>query len=131
MAVLYDAYAGGSVLSAAGLESMASYERQLLDVEGRTEHCRRVYASAPDGSRDAGSHACASASSLLGILYLNQTSHQEGCMRGFCMAPPSALSLCTSGAQVWGVPPCVSTIFDWRDGTLADEALWPTLLMER
>ena len=105
---------------------MAQVERRMLEVEGYETHCQRIYSTInPD------LWGCASSSSLLPILHINSDKHEEQCNDGFCYAPSSMLPLCTSGAIEWGVPPCTSKIYDWRDGILAAEDEWNDLIQER
>jgi hypothetical protein len=124
--ILYNAHSGATVLTADGVGSMAAFERQVLEMEEyATHYCLRAYSTTnPD------QFGCRSPQSLLPLLYLNATAHESQCLDGFCAAP-SQLSLCTSGTVEWGAPPCVSTIYDWRSGTLAPESDWPSLLRER
>ena len=68
---------------------------------------------------------------LLATLHLDPTQHQAQCEQGYCAAPASMLGLCTAGIIEWGVPPCTSLAFDWREGVLAPEEDWASLLSER
>ena len=124
--VVYNAHAGASVFTAGGVAAMAGFERRVLELpEYDTTYCKRVYSRV-----NPEEHACEGPMSLLSVLHLNATRHAEQCVAGFCNAPSSMMSMC-GAAVAWGVPPCTSKVFDWRHGTLADEADWPALLKER
>ena len=123
--LLFDAHDGHSVLTADGIATIAAFEARVLELPGHTAHCQRVYSA-----DDPAEYACASPQSILPVVYLNASAHAEQCARGFCIAPAAALPLC-GGLTPWGVPPCVSRIFDWRHATLAPESDWPGLLRTR
>jgi hypothetical protein len=69
---------------------------------------------------------------VLRHLFRDSALEKAQCEAGFCAAlnfganASQALAQCE--AQGYGVFPCVSTAYDWRDGTLAAEADWPALL---
>lgn len=123
--LIYDAHPGHSVLTGSGVSTLAAIEARVLSLPGHAEHCQRVYSSVA-----AAEHTCAPPNSILPVLYLNASAHAGQCARGYCAAPPSMLPNC--GVSVaWGVPPCVSRVYDWRDGTLAAESEWASLLQTR
>ena len=125
--LLYNAHNGGSVITADGVASMISFETKLLEQSGYGDkHCKRVYSSV-----DEDKWRCGSPTTLLATLHLDPTQHQAQCEQGYCAAPASMLGLCTAGIIEWGVPPCTSLAFDWREGVLAPEEDWASLLSER
>ena len=65
---------------------------------------------------------------MLRFLYTNAGLEQEQCEEGFCFASEDKLSDCKD--TDWGTYPCMSTVYDWRDGTLADVADWPSLFVQ-
>lgn len=75
---------------------------------------------------------CESPQTVLRHLFRNSALEQAQCEAGFCAAlgfganASQALAQCE--AQGYGVFPCTSTVYDWRDGTLAPEVDWPALL---
>ena len=54
---------------------------------------------------------------MLRFLYTNAALEQKQCEAGYCFAPQADLPACTN----WGTYPCMSTVYDWRDGTLAPD----------
>ena len=75
---------------------------------------------------------CESPQTVLRHLFRNGALEKAQCDAGFCAAlgfganASQALAQCE--AQGYGVFPCTSTVYDWRDGTLAPEVDWPALL---
>jgi hypothetical protein len=66
---------------------------------------------------------------VLRYLYQNDALEKAQCEAGFCHALSVGLPL--AYCANYGVFPCTSTIYDWRDGTLAAEEDWPSLLEAR
>ena len=79
-------------------------------------------------SNNASDTRCEAPQSLLRYLMTNDALEKVQCEAGFCHP---AANLADCAASGYGVFPCYSTIYDWRDGELADEADWSALLTAR
>lgn len=126
---MYSDLATDNLLTKATVAKIASVERALLSVEW-SKRCRLTY---PDNKRakkveDA---RCASGSTLLNFLYVNDEQHENGCDDGFCVMPKSLRFLCGSNSTdgiAWGTHPCRTTVFEWTKAKLAEEKEWNALL---
>eukprot|EP00321_Phaeocystis_globosa_P013586 CAMPEP_0118809216 /NCGR_PEP_ID=MMETSP1162-20130426/90_1 /TAXON_ID=33656 /ORGANISM="Phaeocystis Sp, Strain CCMP2710" /LENGTH=179 /DNA_ID=CAMNT_0006738619 /DNA_START=13 /DNA_END=549 /DNA_ORIENTATION=+ len=101
-------------------------ERKLLETEGWSTHCAKAHRF--DNASDT---RCASPVSLLNILYPNDALQQKQCEEGFCHRKLFNVTHEQCKATGYGVFPCTSTIYDWRDGELAPEKDWAALLNTR
>jgi hypothetical protein len=122
---LYEALTSAGVVTTDGVDAMTKLESALYDTPLFADNC----APATNGL-NASLSACATPSTLLAYLYVNETLHEEQCLAGWCDALTFQipLQMCSMAPFRWGTYPCTSPIFDWRRGTLAPEAQWPALL---
>ena len=123
--ILYDAL-GGDVFTPAALGAMAEFERAMLDAEEYGDYCKRV----PSSLENSTATACQAGATLLNFLHVNDAAHADLCGRGFCHASPKQQGRCAQ-TGAWGVFPCTSPVYDWREGTLAPEAEWSSLVASR
>lgn len=136
--LVYDAFEGRRMLSAEALEAMMVMERATLDLDGWKDNCQLAHSSnLSSHSHDRSS--CASPRTVLNVLHRNDEAHRAQCQLGFChtdrLVPSvfatvqAGLAWCDSAASPgWGSPPCTSTVYDWREGTLAPVAEWAGLI---
>jgi len=123
--LMYEALTSGHDLfdSASKITDITSMETHLLNTPGWTTHCNRVASSI-----DPTDVRCTSPGSVLNYLYLSPSEHEAGCAAGFCATNP-VTSLCGTNIS-YGTSPCLSTVYDWRQGTLADASSWHTLMVD-
>jgi len=70
---------------------------------------------------------CTAPQSILTYLHRNASAHATLCQAGFCMTPIAQQGICGVAVE-WGDLPCFSTAFDWRDGVLAPQTEWRSIL---
>ncbi|EOD06425.1 hypothetical protein EMIHUDRAFT_219333 [Emiliania huxleyi CCMP1516] len=122
-AYTYDAFDGGNLFDSADkVSAMARAEEFVLAVRDWTTHCTKVI-SFTDGSAQ-----CESPKTLLNYLYVSDEAHEAGCVAGFCET--DNLTLCrpagakVSGTTRYGISPCRSRTYDWRNGSLTPIDQW-------
>jgi len=141
---LYEALpaVGDNIFSPDAISAMASFESVLLTQPAWTSHCAKAVNRLANGTSSRSN--CTSYTSVLRYLYLNDALHEAQCRQGFCdllevqmrtsmidgTAFAPSLSFCET-AGTWGIYPCTSTVYDWRDGVLAPPATWATELEAR
>lgn len=112
-----------NMITVEAISKMEIAETKLLEMEGWSTHCAKAY-----NFRNASDIRCSSPVTLLNILHPNDALQQKQCEEGFCYAPWYDV---TCQASDYGVFPCTSTIYDWRDGTRAAKEEWASLLTTR
>jgi hypothetical protein len=131
-----------NIFTTESITSMAAFERSLLEETGWTMHCKkavnRLYPD-EDGAN------CSSPVTILRFLYVNDALHEQQCRQGYCdlfefqyrqaVANGESfvpnIAYCHGGSGTWGVWPCTSTIYDWRDGVLGSQATWAAEVVRR
>ena len=104
---------------------MVDVESALLSTPSYATHCTLVQPT--DGAIADG--RCRSPLSVLTLLHTNPSAHEAQCRAGFCILPTYQLACGPTPPQIpWGDLPCVSQVFDWREGTLAPPSEWEDLL---
>lgn len=122
--ILYDAFEGGNMLTTENVLKMAQVERAVLNTDW-ADFCQLAY---PWDDKKDEKPRCKAPDTVLNILYKDDDLHKEQCEDGFCLIEDT--DVCGTFVD-WGVRPCVSRVFDWREGELADEKDFPKLLHER
>ena len=122
----YEGLTGSNMFTKVAIEAQTEYETALLDLTGWSTRCKTA-----TSTFNASDTRCASPQTVLRHLRTNDALEKEQCEAGFCAGLNFGVSLQQCEALGYGVFPCVSTVYDWRDGTLAPEADWPSLLASK
>jgi len=105
-----------NMITELAISRMETAEKRLLEMEEWSTHCAKAY-----NFRNASDIRCASPVSLLNFLRPNDALQKKQCEEGFCHAPWYNVTCADSD---YGVFPCTSTIYDWRDGDLTTAHTW-------
>ncbi|KAG8460874.1 hypothetical protein KFE25_010625 [Diacronema lutheri] len=127
----YEDIATDNLLTKANVEKMRTVERSIMAVDWAAR-CRLNYKDEDQEVKDA---KCAAPLSLLNYVHVDKDQHKDGCKDGFCLGSYDfcagkllGTNFSTGPPPDWGTFPCRSTVFDWRQATLADESEWDKLL---
>jgi len=104
--IIYEGITGSNMFTKAAIDAQIEYEAALLGLPGWSARCKPA-----TSAFNASDTRCESPQSVLRHLFRNGALEKAQCE-----------------AQGYGVFPCTSTVYDWRDGTLAPEVDWPALL---
>ena len=102
VSVLYDAFQGGSMLSAAAIAKVIEFEGTVRGASQYELYCKLVYADVDDGATEP-DPVCASPTTILNYLHVDNSKHEEECEAGFCYMPRASLAAC-------------GVLYDWGSG---------------
>lgn len=127
----YEDLEGDNLLTEENVLKMIDVERAILETDWENV-CKTVW------DFDEKKFKCAQPRTILNYLFENDKKHKELCEDGFCVVDEDDVKSCSGSVNVNGTKfatglsfgkwPCVSTAFDWRDGTLANPKDWSKLL---
>ena len=91
------------MLSAAAIAKVIEFEGAIRGAPQYERYCQLVYADVDDGATEP-DPVCASPSTILNYLHVDNEKHEEECEAGFCYMPRASLGACGL-LYNWGTGP--------------------------